>query len=208
MANIVRRSDRRGMGADPSGQLGPMSMWDPFQMMRELAALDPYREMARGGAAFGGAFVPSFEVKETRDAYIFSADLPGVDEGDVDVSLSGNQLTISGERQQEQQDDSDQYYAFERSYGSFTRTFSLPDGADPSKASAELKNGVLRIVVGKRPDLQPRRISLLDRAKGAAREAKEKIIEVAESAKDKMSSPPSADPGQAGRPADRNKPNK
>src|SRR3954466_12508917 len=113
MANMVRRDGRRGMGADLSNQ--GAAMWDPYQMMRELASWDPFREMARGGAAFaGGGFLPSFDVKETRDAYVFTAALPGVDEGDIDVSMTGNQLTVSGERRQEQQDESEQYYAFER----------------------------------------------------------------------------------------------
>src|SRR6185295_16044028 len=170
-----------GVGGDLSGPMAPM--WDPFQMMRELAAWDPFREMSRGGSAPAGAFVPGFEVKETRDAYVITADLPGVEEGDVDVSLAGNQLTISGAREQESQGDGEQYYALERAYGAFVRTFSLPGGADQDNVTAEMKNGVLRIAIGKRPDVQARRISLLDRAKGAARDAKEKIIEVAESTK-------------------------
>ena len=81
-------------------------------------------------------------------------------EEDVHVSLTGNRLTVSGHREQEHREEGDRYYASELSYGSFSRAFTLPDGCDPEHVRAEMKNGVLRIVVPKRPEVQPRKISV------------------------------------------------
>ncbi|MFN7135345.1 MAG: Hsp20/alpha crystallin family protein, partial [Myxococcales bacterium] len=105
-------------------------------------------------------FVPRFEVKETKDGYVFKADLPGVDEKDVDVSLTGNRLTISGRREAEERKEGETYFAYERSFGSFSRTFTLPEGVDTEHVDAELKNGVLTIQLGKRAEMKPRKIAL------------------------------------------------
>jgi HSP20 family protein len=83
-----------------------------------------------------------------------------VKEEEVDVSLTGNRLTISGQREEEKREDSDRYHAYECSYGSFTRSFSLPEGTDPDNVKAEMKDGVLNVTVPKRPEVQPRRIPL------------------------------------------------
>ena len=69
-------------------------------------------------------------MKETKDAYVFRADLPGVKDEDLEISLTGNRLTVSGHREQEKREQSETYYATERAYGSFSRTFTLPDGTD------------------------------------------------------------------------------
>jgi len=134
---------------------------DPFEMMQDLMRWDPYRELSRG--VMGGelaAFVPSFEVKETKGSYVFKADLPGVKESDLDISLTGNRLTVSGQRQQEKKDEGDAYYAYERSYGSFSRSFTLPEGVDSEHVQADLKDGVLNVVIPKKPEVQAKRIPL------------------------------------------------
>jgi HSP20 family protein len=192
MANIIRRNDRRNSNPDLAPMLSPA--WDPFQIMRELSGWDPLRDL---GQNLSRAFVPSFDVKETRDAYIFTADLPGVREEDLEINVTGNQLTVSGRREQEQEQEGEQYHAFERTYGAFMRTFSLPEGADPESVQAEFKDGVLRIVVGKRPEVQPRRISVLGAAKEAAKNVKERIAEVAESAKEKITGSASSSSGSS-----------
>jgi HSP20 family protein len=130
-------------------------------MMRDLLRLDPFRDIG-GLTSFegGNAFIPSVEVKETRDSYVFRADLPGMKEDEVDIALTGNRLTISGERKSEKKEEDERFYAYERSYGSFSRSFTLPEGADADHAQAELKNGVLSIVLPKRPEVKARRISL------------------------------------------------
>src|SRR5260370_29515704 len=156
---IIRRNDPgrgvvRGRG------------WDPFEMMQELIGAEPFRELARGGFGDAGSFVPTFDVKETKDSYTFKADLPGVKESDVEVSLSGNILTISGQREEEKKNEGDRYFAYERSYGTFSRSFTLPEGAETEHVRAELKDGVLTMVVPKKPEVQPRRIDVQISGKG------------------------------------------
>jgi HSP20 family protein len=138
--------------------------WDPFQRMQELMGLDPFEVMNQwltGAGREGGlTFVPSFEVKETKDAFIFKADLPGVDEKDLEITLTGDRITVSGKRESEKREESDRFYAYERSYGSFSRAFTLPEGVNPDAVNAELKNGVLTIKLPKRPEMQPKRITV------------------------------------------------
>lgn len=127
---------------------------DPMALARELFGWDPF------AASRPSAFSPQFEVKETEDHYLIRADLPGVQESAVDVSLHGNVLTISGSRQAEERKEAETYYVFERQYGSFSRAFALPDEADPEKVEAGLKEGVLSVRVGKRAHAKPRKIEL------------------------------------------------
>lgn len=165
MANLMRRNES-GMRR---GEREAAASWDPFRVMREMMRWDPLQE-----AAFFGRgqemFVPTFDVKETKDAYVFKADLPGVKEEDLDISLTGRELRISGQRESEQHDEGDRYYATERSYGSFVRAFTLPDGTDAEHVHAELKDGILTLSVPKKPEVQPRRIALgkADESKGKA----------------------------------------
>jgi len=133
---------------------------DPFEMMQDLMRWDPFRELSRGVVGGGevASFIPSFEVKETKDSYVFKADLPGLKEEDLDISLTGNRLTISGQRQEEKKDEGDRHYVYERSFGSFSRSFTLPEGIDVDHVQAGLKEGVLNVVVPKKPEVQPKRI--------------------------------------------------
>ena len=147
MASIIRR-----------GESAPARTVDPFEMMRELMGWDPLREMIPSLGA--GGFVPAFDVKETKDAYIFKADLPGLKEDDIELSLTGDRLTVSGKREEERREETDRYYSFERSHGTFSRSFTLPAGIDADHVRAELKNGVLGVVVPKKPEIQPKKIEL------------------------------------------------
>jgi HSP20 family protein len=119
-----------------------------------------------GGDAFAAftpaapTFVPSFEVRETKDAYVFKADVPGIAEKDLVIQMTGNVLSISGERKQENAQEGERYFAYERSYGQFSRSFSLPDSADGERATADVKDGVLTLRVPKKPEVQPRRIAV------------------------------------------------
>ncbi len=158
MANIVRRT-----GGERMPVAARREMMNPFRMMEDLLNFDPFRAMSpfiAGREPTEMAFIPSFEVKETKDGYMFKADLPGVKESDLDIQLSGNTLTVSGRREAEERDESETYYAYERTYGSFTRTFTLPEGADADNAKAELRDGVLTVMVPKRPEMQPKKISV------------------------------------------------
>ena len=122
---------------------------DPFRMMRDLLRWDPFREMAPTFSVELPSYSPAFEVKETKESFVFRADVPGTKEQDIEVNMAGNRLTIAGKREAEKEEKGDAFYAYERSYGSFTRTFTLPDQADASHVRAELKNGELTVVVPK-----------------------------------------------------------
>jgi HSP20 family protein len=130
--------------------------------MRALLTWDPFREMAPFAPAEASTFSLSaaFDVKETKDAYLFKADVPGIYEKDLEVTLTGNRLTIAGKRDAEKEDRTDRYYAYERSYGAFTRSFTLPEGANVEALRASLEQGVLTVTVPKKPEVQPKKIAL------------------------------------------------
>jgi HSP20 family protein len=128
---------------------------DPFHFARELLAWDPF---------FAGrqvsAFAPAFEVKETTEAFILKADLPGVEESALDIAVHNNVLTVSGTRSAEERKEDESYSLYERQFGSFTRSFSLPDQADGERVEAKLDNGVLTLSIAKKAEAKPRKIAL------------------------------------------------
>jgi HSP20 family protein len=132
---------------------------DPGTLMRNFFGFDPFfgseTRMARAQA-----FTPSFEVKEEENSFVLLADVPGVKEQDLNISLHNNVLTISGSRQSEERKEGDTYYLYERQYGSFSRSFSLPEEANGENIQANLDNGVLRLTIGKRAESKPRKINL------------------------------------------------
>jgi HSP20 family protein len=119
--------------------------------MRELLGWDPFREITPLLPAGISQYAPAFEVKETKDSFLFKADLPGIKEADLEVTVAGNRLTVSGKREAEKEEKDDTYYTYERSFGTFTRTFALPDQVETAHVKAELKSGELTIVVPKTP---------------------------------------------------------
>jgi HSP20 family protein len=92
---------------------------------------------------------PSFEVSESEDEFRVKAELPGMDEKDVDVSLEGDELTIRGEKKREREEKRRDYHVTEVSYGEFYRSFRLPEGVDREKAKAQFKKGVLTLTLPK-----------------------------------------------------------
>jgi HSP20 family protein len=128
---------------------------DPFSMARELLGWDPFFT-GRGATAFA----PAFEVKETIDAYVVKADLPGVAEGDIDIAVHNNVLSVAGSRSAEERKDGEAYALYERQFGSFTRSFQLPELADGERIEAKLENGVLTLTIGKKAEAKPRKIAL------------------------------------------------
>ena len=129
---------------------------DPFHLARELFAWDPFTTRGRPVSAFA----PAFEVKDTPEAFVVKADLPGVHEQDLDISLHEGVLTVSGSRQAEERKDTEGYALYERQFGSFSRSFSLPEIADGDRIDAKLENGVLTLTIGKRAEAKPRKIAL------------------------------------------------
>jgi HSP20 family protein len=139
----------------------PSQDWEPLRMMRDLLRWDPFREMTPFfSAEERPAFSPNFDVRESKDSFVFKADVPGLKEQDLEISLTGNRMTISGKREEEKEDKGDRYYVCERSYGAFTRTFTLPEGVDGEHIRAELQSGTLTLVLPKRPEVQPKKIAV------------------------------------------------
>jgi len=135
--------------------------WDPTRLVRDFFGWDPFGEMAPAWQfSKGDEFEPAFDVKETPESYVFKADVPGIREKDLEVTLTGNRLTITGKREAGKEEKTDTFYSCERSYGSFLRLFTLPEGADLDHIEGELKDGELTLVVPKKPDLQPKRIEV------------------------------------------------
>jgi len=131
--------------------------WDPF---RQMAPFSTGEDQAR--------FTPDFEIRETPEGFVFKADVPGIKEKDLEITMTGNRLTISGKREAEKEEVKDTYYARECSYGAFTRAFTLPDGTDGNNLiRAELDHGVLTLLPLKKLELQPVRIEVkvTDKAK-------------------------------------------
>jgi len=115
----------------------------------------------RGGTSFTLS-APAIDMVEGEGEYRITAELPGIDAADVDVSVSGDVLTISGEKKQERNEKAENYFVSERSFGSFRRSLQLPQGTDPEKVSAEFSKGVLTVTLPKTPEAvrQPRKIEV------------------------------------------------
>lgn len=96
-------------------------------------------------------FSPSIDISETDKEVIISAELPGIEDKDIDVSLTKDSITIKGEKKEEKEEKGKSYYRMERSYGSFSRTIPLPAEIDSDKTTAEFKKGVLTIKMPKTP---------------------------------------------------------
>jgi HSP20 family protein len=128
---------------------------DPFALARELFSWDPFFAGRQASA-----FAPTFEVKETTESFVVKADLPGVDEKDLDIALHNGVLTVSGSRQAEDRREGESYALYERQYGSFSRSFALPDIADGERIDAKLDGGVLMLTIPKKEAAKPRKIAL------------------------------------------------
>jgi HSP20 family protein len=140
MSNLVRRD---------SG----VRYRDPFAFARDLLAWD-----LNGSRA--DTFAPTFEVKETTDQFLVRADIPGVKEEHIDVSLHNGVLSIAGTRSAEERKEGEAFFVYERQFGSFSRSFALPDTADADKVEAKLDHGVLTVTIGKRAEAKPKKIAL------------------------------------------------
>jgi len=137
--------------------------YDPFRELRSLQdevnrvfSSSFNREPGMGR----GAWNPSVDIFENKDQIVLEAELPGLSPDDVNISIENNVLTIHGERRFEKKDDDDNFHRVERSYGSFTRSFTLPPTVSSENVEANFDNGVLRLELAKREEAKPRRIEV------------------------------------------------
>jgi len=133
-------------------------IWEPFASLRrdmERMFEDFSRDFGWGPpAAAGMAAAPRIDVSETETELKIEAEMPGVDEKDVEVVLSDGRLTIKGEKKQEKKEEKKDYHLVERSYGSFARSIGLPFEADPGQVKATFAKGVLTVTVPKPPQVK------------------------------------------------------
>ena len=135
--------------------------WDPLRMMRDWLRWDPFRELAPVAPAFDRAsFEPTFDVTETKDAFVFKAEVPGVTVENLEITTKDNRIQIAGKRESEHEEKTDTVYMYERQYGKFMRVFTLPEGADIALAKTELEDGVLTLVVPKKLAALPKKIEI------------------------------------------------
>jgi HSP20 family protein len=128
---------------------------DPYSLARELLGWDPFFTTRPVSA-----FTPAFEVKETNEAFVLRADVPGVEEKNLDIAVHNGTLTVSGHRTAEERKEGESYALYERQYGSFSRSFALPETADGERIDAKLESGVLTLTIGKRVEAKPRKIAI------------------------------------------------
>lgn len=132
--------------------------WSPFS---ELARLQ--REFDRvfgGGDSFTGSEFPPVNIWSDDDEIVMTAELPGVNPDDLDISVQNNTVTIRGERKTEKLADESQYIRRERGAGTFTRSFRLPMRVDESKVKAEYRRGILELTLPRAEEDKPKRISV------------------------------------------------
>jgi HSP20 family protein len=136
--------------------------WEPF---REVAALQ--NEMSRlmnglleGNGRTSQAWVPALDVWETEDEIVYAVDLPGIPEDKISIELDDGALTIGAERERAETVSNERSYRFERRFGTFSRTFGVPQGVTEGDVKASYKDGVLEVHVRKPEQPKPRRIQV------------------------------------------------
>jgi len=110
--------------------------------------------------ALGGAWAPAVDIYEHEGNLVLKAELPGIDLKDVDVQVENNVLTLRGERKFDAEVKREEYHRVERAYGTFSRSFTLPNVIDTAKIKAEFKEGVLRVTLPQREEAKPKQISI------------------------------------------------
>jgi len=152
--------------------------WDPFRdivtLREKMNRLFEDAVTARGEEKdmISSTWTPSIDIYETENEIVLTAEVPGVDEKDIDIKIENNTLSIQGERKFEKETKEENYHRIERSYGSFFRSFTIPHNVDQDKIEAEHEGGVLRVVMPKKPEAKPKKVKVLKPKKKAESKAK------------------------------------
>ncbi len=139
-----------------------ITRWDPF---RDLMTMQDrmsrmFQDYSRGEEVIGANFVPAVDVYEDKDGITLKMEVPGIDEKDIDVRIENNVLTVHGERKFEKEEKEENFQRIERRYGSFTRSFTLPNTVDTESVQADYDKGVLKIHLNKRAEAKPKQIKV------------------------------------------------
>jgi HSP20 family protein len=143
-----------------------LTRWEPI---RELASLqdrmnrlfsDSFNPVTSQESLAAGSFVPPVDVYEDEQGIRLKMEVPGIEEQDIDIQMENNLLTVRGERKLESETREENYHRIERRYGSFTRSFTLPNSVNPEDVKAAYAKGVLTISLGKRAEARPKQIKV------------------------------------------------
>jgi len=143
----------------------PLIRWRPFgeleSLRREMDRLwDRFYRVLPPTEARERGWEPSLDLSETKESFLLKAELPGMDPKELDISLSGDVLSVRGEKREEKKEEGESYHVVERRYGTFSRLLRLPAGVESDKISAEYKNGVLSITLPKSPEAKEKEIKI------------------------------------------------
>jgi len=144
-----------------------LTRWNPVRELEDfqnriLSAFNPSSARHSNGqeALTLAEWMPLVDIAEDESGYLFTAELPEVKKDDVRVTLENGVLTITGERKFEKEENNKRWHRVERSYGSFARSFALPDDGDAAKVEAEFKEGMLKVHVAKSEAARPKQIEV------------------------------------------------
>jgi len=182
MAEAATKLPVKQEGKAAPATRGASSLWQPFDTLRQevdrifedftrgfgrlplgrrMLDVEPLLRL-EAPTAFAA---PAIDVVEKEKEYVISAELPGLDEKDVDVSVSDDMLIIKGEKREEKEEKAKNYYLSERRYGAFQRSFQLPTGVDAEKIDASFQKGVLTVMLPKTPEAQKKEKKIAIKAK-------------------------------------------
>jgi HSP20 family protein len=143
-----------------------LTRWEPF---REFATLqdrmnrlfrESFNEAGRDESLSASSFAPAVDVYEDEHQVTLKIEVPGIDEKDINIRVENNTLTVHGERKIEKEEKEENYRRVERQYGSFTRTFTLPQTVDSDNVSADYDRGVLKVSLPKKAEAKPKQIKV------------------------------------------------
>ncbi len=141
--------------------------WEPVRELNTIQTemnrlFNTFFDTPAGGHGLSAhrRWVPAMDLLETDESFVLRADLPGLSEGDVNIELEDNVLTVSGERKGEHEERKEGYYRVERSFGRFSRSLTLPDGVDADAVRANFEDGVLEVRIPKPEARKPRKVSI------------------------------------------------
>jgi HSP20 family protein len=146
--------------------MSALTKWNPFRELEDIQSRlsslfgrTPLRGFGEEAMTVS-EWTPLVDIAEDDKEYLIKVELPEVKKEDVKVTVEGGVLTITGERKFEKEEKGKKYHRLERAYGSFIRSFTLPEGAAGDKTSAEFKDGVLKVHLAKSPEAKPKSINV------------------------------------------------
>lgn len=141
--------------------------WDPF---RDLITLrekmnrlfeDAFAARGEEKDLMASTWTPSVDIYETENEVVLTAEVPGIEDKNIEIKIEDNTLSIKGERMLEKETKEENYHRIERAYGTFYRSFTIPHNVDQDKIQAEHESGVLKITMPKKPELKPQKVKIL-----------------------------------------------